>query len=526
MEPSPAPNSSNMTGPNSHSPHTRVADAAPLLLPLDPSSRTPLHRQIYDGVRAGILAGRFAASMRLPSTRVLAAELGVARNTVVLAFDQLVAEGYLSTRRGGGTRVRAAMPDSLMGVRAARPAARAIRESAPPKSQTPSRVPARWARIMARDPEFGARRDGVAAPFTLGMPAVDAFPATLWSRITARRWRNGAVYLGHAATAGDVALRNAIAAYVTSARGARCTPEQIFIVSGAQQALDLAARVLVEPGDDVWMEDPGYAGARAALAGAGARVIGVPVDEEGMNVGAGERAAPNARLAYVTPSHQFPLGTIMSASRRLALLTWARRVEGWVLEDDYDSEFRYAGRPIPCLQGLDAERGDTRRVLYIGTFSKTLAPALRLGYLIVPDELIDAFRVARAIAGGHAPTTDQGVLADFIGEGHYVRHVRRVRALCAERQQALLEAAGEEIGSAMQLAPDAAGLHMVGWLREGVSDDVAAAAALREGVDVAPLSRYSARTPARGALLLGYAAFDESEIREGVRRLARALAGA
>ncbi|HMI57077.1 MAG TPA: PLP-dependent aminotransferase family protein, partial [Gemmatimonadaceae bacterium] len=318
-----------MTGPNSHSPHTRVADAAPLLLPLDPSSRTPLHRQIYDGVRAGILAGRFAASMRLPSTRVLAAELGVARNTVVLAFDQLVAEGYLSTRRGGGTRVRAAMPDSLMGVRAARPAARAIRESAPPKSQTPSRVPARWARIMARDPEFGARRDGVAAPFTLGMPAVDAFPATLWSRITARRWRNGAVYLGHAATAGDVALRNAIAAYVTSARGARCTPEQIFIVSGAQQALDLAARVLVEPGDDVWMEDPGYAGARAALAGAGARVIGVPVDEEGMDVAAGERAAPNARLAYVTPSHQFPLGTIMSASRRLALLTWARRMGGW-----------------------------------------------------------------------------------------------------------------------------------------------------------------------------------------------------
>jgi len=198
-------------------------------------------------------------------------------------------------------------------------------------------------------------------------------------------------------------------------------------------------------------------------------VIGVPVDEEGMDVAAGEHAASNARLAYVTPSHQFPLGTIMSASRRLALLTWARRVGGWVLEDDYDSEFRYAGRPIPCLQGLDTERGGAGRVLYIGTFSKTLAPALRLGYLIVPDELIDAFRVARAIAGGHAPTTDQGVLADFIGEGHYVRHVRRVRALCAERQQALLAAASEEIGDAMMLAPDAAGLHMVGWLRAGAA---------------------------------------------------------
>jgi len=513
-----------MTGPKDRALRTRVADAAPLLVPLDFSARAPLHRQIYDGVRAGILAGRFAANMRLPSTRVLAAELGVARNTVVLAFDQLVAEGYLSTRGGGGTRVRAALPDSLISVRAARPDARAVRETAQAKAPTPSHIPARWARIMARDPEFGTRRDGAIVPFTLGMPAVDAFPAELWSRLTARRWRGGGVFLGHAATAGDDALRNAIAAYVTSSRGARCTPEQIFIVSGAQQALDLAARVLVEPDDDVWIEDPGYAGARAALAGAGARVIGVPVDAEGMDVAAGERAAPHARLAYVTPSHQFPLGTIMSASRRLALLTWARRVGGWVLEDDYDSEFRYAGRPIPCLQGLDTERGGAGRVLYIGTFSKTLAPALRLGYLIVPEELIDAFRVARAMAGGHAPTTDQCVLADFIGEGHYVRHVRRVRALCAERQQALLEAANEEIGGAMQLAPDAAGLHMVGWLREGASDEAATAAALREGVDVAPLSRYSPSKPTRGALLLGYAAFDEGAIREGVRRLARALA--
>jgi GntR family transcriptional regulator/MocR family aminotransferase len=500
-----------------------VADAAPLLVPLDFTSRSPLHRQIYDGVRAGILAGRFAANMRLPSTRVLAAELGVARNTVVLAFDQLVAEGYLSARRGGGTRVRAALPDALISVHASR-RARTIHEATAPMPHAPSRLPARWARVMARDPDFGARRDGAIVPFTLGMPAVDAFPAELWSRITARRWRSGAVFLGHAATAGDDALRNAIAAYVTSSRGARCTPEQIFIVSGAQQALDLAARVLVEPDDAVWMEDPGYPGARAALTGAGARVIAVPVDDEGMDVGAGERAAPDARLAYVTPSHQFPLGTIMSASRRLALLTWARRVGGWVLEDDYDSEFRYAGHPIPCLQGLDTERGGAGRVLYIGTFSKTLAPALRLGYLIVPDELVDAFRVARAIAGGHSPTLDQGVLADFIGEGHYVRHVRRVRALCAERQQALLDAATRELGDALMLAPDAAGLHMVGWLPPCASDEAATAAALRERVEVTPLSRYSARAPERGALLLGYAAFDEGEILNGVLSLARALA--
>ena len=500
----------------------RVAGAAPLLVPLDFGAREPLHRQIYDGVRAGILAGRFAAGMRLPSTRVLAAELGVARNTVVLAFGQLCAEGYLIARGSGGTRVRATLPDSLISVNVARRSANTAHTPPPTRRATAALSP-RWAQLLARDPELGASRDTNAVPFTLGMPAIDAFPSALWARITARRWRNGAVFLGHAAPAGDEALRNAIAAYVTSARGVRCTPEQILIVGGAQQALDLAARLLVEPGDAVWMEDPGYPGARAALAGAGARVIPVLVDDEGMNIAAAERLAPGARLAYVTPSHQFPLGTIMSASRRLALLTWARRVGGWILEDDYDSEFRYAGRPIPCLQGLDTERGGSGRVLYIGTFSKTLAPALRLGYLIVPDELVDAFRAARAIAGGHSPTLDQSVLADFIGEGHYGRHVRRVRALCAERQQALLTFAASEIGDAMKLAPDAAGLHMVGWLPARVSDRQATVAAAREGVDVMPLSRYSAVAPKRGALLLGYAAFDEAEIREGTRRLARAL---
>lgn len=528
MEPQQAPNSAHMTGPKqSPSVAKRVSTAAPLLVALDSSAREPLHRQIYEGVRAGIIAGRFAAGMRLPSTRVLATELGVARNTVVLAFDQLRAEGYLNARGSAGTRVRALLPDSLISVNATRRGTRAARAAATAPAVVTRRASAslspRWAQLVARVPDIGSLRDLAPAPFALGMPAIDAFPSALWARITTRRWRSGAVFLGHAATSGDESLRNAIADYVTSARGVRCTSDQILIVSGAQQALDLAARVLVEPGDTVWMEDPGYPGARAALVGAGARVIPVPVDEEGMSVEGGERLAPRARLAYVTPSHQFPLGTIMSASRRLALLDWARRVGGWVLEDDYDSEFRYAGRPIPCLQGLDTERGGAAHVLYIGTFSKTLAPALRLGYIIVPDELVDAFRAARAISGGHSPTLDQGVLADFIGEGHYVRHVRRVRALCAERQQALLAYAASEIGDALELAPDAAGLHMVGWLPSRASDEKATSAAAREGVNVIPLSRYSAVAPRRGALLLGYAAFDEGEIREGARRLARAL---
>jgi GntR family transcriptional regulator/MocR family aminotransferase len=522
-----------MSGPNRSSKRRRrVPDAAPLLVPLDAASALPLHRQIYEGLRAGILAGRFSANMRLPSTRVLASELGVARNTVVLAFDQLSAEGYLSSRRGGGTRVRAGIPDSLINVRAGRTGARdgerrhvhrATSAVRAPLPRSPAHIPARWTSALADLATWGAGRDADAAPFALGMPAVDAFPAALWARLTARRWRNGGIFLGHAAAAGDRVLRHAIAEYVTNARGARCTPEQVLIVSGAQQALDLVARVLVDPGNPVWMEDPGYVGARAALAAAGARVVPVPVDDEGMNVAYGERVAPAARLAYVTPSHQFPLGIIMSAARRLALLTWAHRVGGWVLEDDYDSEFRYSGRPIPCLQGLDAERAVASRVLYVGTFSKTLSPALRLGYLIVPDELVEVFRVARAVSGGHSSTVEQSVLADFIGEGHYGRHVRRVRALCAERQQALLAAAERELGGVLELAPDAAGLHMVGWLPPRANDQRAADAAQREGVDVTPLSRYSAVRPARGALLLGYAAFDERAIRGGVRRLARAL---
>jgi GntR family transcriptional regulator/MocR family aminotransferase len=530
-----------MTGPNSSAPRgrspvrRRIAGATPLLVPLDPAAAAPLHRQIYDGIRERILDGRFAAEMRLPSTRVLAVELGVARNTVVLAFEQLRAEGYLSGRRGGGTRVRAQVPDSLLSVTAIRRGTGAGMRRGPQRESTSTapkaahRAPAlsdRWSRVSASATEWGSATDVHPMPFSFGLPAIDAFPAARWARLTARRWRNGAVFHGHAATTGDRTLRIAIAAYLTSSRGARCTPEQVVIVHGAQQALDLVARVLVDPGDDVWMEDPGYPGAAAALAAAGARVVPVPVDDEGMNVAEGMLAAPRARLAYVTPSHQFPLGSVMSASRRLALLTWARRNGAWVVEDDYDSEFRYAGRPIPCLQGLDAEREGSSRVLYVGTFSKTLTPALRLGYLIVPDELSDAFRLARAVASGNSPTLDQGVLADFIGEGHYVRHVRRVRALCAERQQALLAAAKRELAGLVDLAPDAAGLHLVGWLREGADDARVAEAANDGGVDASPLSRYAIARPQRGAILLGYAAFDERAIREGVRRLARVLGGA
>jgi GntR family transcriptional regulator/MocR family aminotransferase len=370
-----------------------------------------------------------------------------------------------------------------------------------------------WARTGGRAP----------VPFAIGVPAIDAFPTAPWARLTARQWRTNAVPLGYANASGDRALREAVASYLATARAARVTPDQVMIVNGAQQALDLAARVIVDPGDAVWMEDPGYPLARAAFVAAGARVVSVPVDADGMDVNAGIRAAPGARLVYVTPSHQFPLGSVMSSSRRLALLRWARRTGGWILEDDYDSEFRYATRPLACLQGLDAESEGSSRVLYVGTFSKTLAPALRLGYLVVPDPLVDAFRAARFVASGHSPTVDQAVLADFIGDGHYVRHVRRVRALCAERQHALLAAASVELDGLLTFAPDPAGLHVVGRLRAGITDVVASAAAHAAGLDAAPLSHFAVDWAPGAALLLGYAAFDDRAIRRGVRRLGEVL---
>jgi len=532
-----------MSGPKSSAAtgRRRVADAPVILVPLDASAPAPLYRQLYDGLREAILAGRFPPRARVPSTRVLAADLGVARNTVVLAYDQLRTEGYLEGTRGGGSRVRATIPDRLLHVGPTRrrspgeaPATRPPKTSAPTHespSHSPARVSARGAMLVDAGRSFAQRGRTAPRTFRLGVPALDAFPARLWARLTARGWRDGAVALGDGDPLGEPALRDAIASYVTTSRGARCTTDQVFIVNGTQHALDLVARVLLDPGDAVWVEDPGYLGARAALAAAGARIVPVRVDEHGLDVAEGEHASPGARLAYVTPSHQFPLGAVMSAPRRLALLAWARRARAWIVEDDYDSEFRYVGRPLPCLQGMDAAGavdGEGARVLYVGTFNKTLVPGIRLGYLVVPEPLVDAFHGARAATDRHTGTFVQNVLADFIGEGHYARHLRRVRALYAERQRALLDAVNETMPDLLTMSPDAAGLHLVGWLPPGMDDDRATELALREGVETFPLSRFAfGPTPVmeRGALLLGYAAFDPREVRDGIRRLRRGFQG-
>jgi GntR family transcriptional regulator / MocR family aminotransferase len=291
------------------------------------------------------------------------------------------------------------------------------------------------------------------------------------------------------------------------------------VVNGSQQGVDLAARVLLDSGDEVWMEDPGYPGARAALLAAGATLVPVPVDDEGLRVAQGERAAPRARMAYVSPSHQFPLGATMSASRRLELLRWAARAGAWIIEDDYDSEFRYSTRPLASLQGMDEDG----RVVYIGTFSKTLAPALRLGYLIVPPAIAHVFRAARVACDRHSPVLDQAVLADFMTEGHFARHVRRMRNLYAERQGVLVDAIQRSLGNRLQVRATGAGMHLVGWLEEG-SDDAAVSARLWEaGIEAPPLSRYGLMPPARAGLLLGWAGYTPEAIEKAVERLAGVL---
>ena len=494
-----------------------------VMVPLDRSCGAPLHRQLYKGLREGILAGRFPAGARLPSTRGLAGELAVSRNTVTSAFSQLLAEGYLEGRVGSGTYVAGALPDEMLTAR------RGARDAGSREEAMPSagRRLSRRGELLAATRTVTVRDRGRPRAFRPCVPALEEFPRREWRQISARRWRRppGGT-LGYGDPAGYRPLREAIAGYLGAARAARCSPEQVVVVSGSQQALDLAARVLLDPGDAVWVEDPGYAGARAALVGSGARLVPVPVDGDGLDVSAGIEREAGARLAYVTPSHQYPLGPTMGLGRRLELLRWASRAGAWVVEDDYDGEYRYAGRPLEALQGLDAEG----RVVYVGTFSKVLFPALRLGYLVVPPDLVDAFVAARELSDRHSPVIEQATLADFIAEGHFARHVRRMRTLYAARQEALVDAAKGELAGLLDVGPAEAGMHLVGLLPGGSDDFEASRKAASYGVEAPPVSAYALRgtpypgSPHRPGLLLGYAAVTEAEILRGVRGLAAALA--
>jgi GntR family transcriptional regulator/MocR family aminotransferase len=472
-------------------------------------SGAPLYRQIYEAIRRFILSGEFAPGRKLPSTRALAAELNVSRITVVNAYDQLLAEGYLEGRTGAGTFVGAELPDDLLQTGARKKA-----------------IPARVAPVPLRLSQFGkllaaknlsAVREQMTAtfqPFQNGLTAVEEFPFETWARLAARWQRNPTrSVLGYGDPQGYRPLREAIAAHLAAARGINAAPEQVVITAGAQQALDLTARIFITPGDSVLTEEPCYLEARGAFEAAGANIIPVPVDSEGIDIAGVPAGGARAKLVYVTPSHQYPLGVTMSLSRRLALIEWARGAEAWIIEDDYNSEFRYAGRPLAALQGLDP----AGRVIYIGTFSKTIFPSLRLGCLVLPDELVDVFTAARALTDVHSSLIDQAVLAEFISEGHFARHVRRMRTLYESRQRILLEECRKQLGGLLEVEKADAGMHLVGWLPEGVDDMVISKKATEQGVRLAPVSEYYVNRPARGGFILGYTAFDEKRIVAGVK---------
>jgi GntR family transcriptional regulator / MocR family aminotransferase len=487
-----------------------------LAVNLERRSSTPLQRQIYDQLRTAILSGTLSSGARVPSTRELAADLGVSRNTVAGAFDQLLAEGYLEGRVGSGTFVAEALPEELLRVNVGQGLPRTARDS-----------PAGEIRASARGKALAAIRlsprplaPAVPRPFSPGIPALDEFPRALWARMAARILRQAPSFL---LTYGDPAgyrpLRRAIAEYLRLARAVRCTADQVIVTDGTQQAFDLAARVLLDPGDAAWVEDPGYGGVRGALQAAGVCCVPVPIDAEGISVREGMARAPQARLICVTPSHQYPLGIIMPLPRRMALLEWARKRGAWIVEDDYDSEFRYRGRPLASLQGLD----ESGRVIYTGSFSKTLFPGLRLGYLVAPEKLVETFARARAVTNRSSAGLEQFLAAEFLSEGHFARHVRRMRSLYAERQQALVAAVERELGGALEVRASDAGQHLMAWLPEDADDTAVYQRAGAAGIITPPLSGYTIEARLRPGLLLGYAAYTPRQIREGVRKLAAVL---
>jgi GntR family transcriptional regulator / MocR family aminotransferase len=485
----------------------RRPPARALLVRVDPKARASLQQQIYEGLRRAIVDGVLPPGARVPSSRELARDLGVSRTTTLLALEQLVSEGYLAARHGSGTFVARELPDD-----------RPTRRASPAEPLRHPPLSRRGAAIAAVPPT--ATRPSSRRPFQIGVPAVDLFPVQLWARLVGRRL--GAVTaaeLDYGKVAGYPPLREAIADYVASSRGTRCTPEQVHVTTGAQSALGLACTLLLDAGDRAWMEEPGYPGARSALTAAGARIVSVPVDRDGLDVAAGVRKARDARMAIVTPSHQFPLGVPMSLQRRQELLAWASAARAWVVEDDYDSEFRYGAPPLPCLHGLDPDG----RVVYVGSFAKNLFPALRLGFLIVPPDLEQPFRTGRLSTDVHSPTLEQVALAEFIGRGHFERHLRRMRSAYRERLQALVAAAERRCGGALRLRPIRAGLHVAADL-VGAPDARVAEIAADRGVDVMPLSSYYfGRGPRANGLVLGFGGVRPDGMDAGMQILAGAI---
>jgi GntR family transcriptional regulator / MocR family aminotransferase len=473
---------------------------------LNRNLEVPLHRQLYEALRALMLEVRIVPNSRLPASRALAVSLGISRNTVLEAFEQLTAEGYLESRVGAGSFVAGSLP----AFSRIKPQAQAL--------EIP--ISKRGVRLQETRVTPAVRSaSGIQRAFDGGTPAFDEFPFALWAKLEAQVSRAFPESLfGYGDPMGFLPLRQALVEYLGASRGVRCTAENILITTGSQQGLDLASRVLTDPGDEVWLENPSYMGARGALIAAGARLIPVPVDVHGLIVSLGIRLAPKARMAFVTPSHQSPLSVTMSVSRRLELLSWAQQNQAWVLEDDYDSEYRFVGRPLESLHALDSQGC----VIYLGTFSKVLMPGLRIGYVVAPPQVIHAFTRARALQDRQPAGAIQAVLSKFLTEGHFVRHIHKMRKLYAQRQETLLELATRELTGLLELQPSATGLQLVAFLPDGVSDQAVSARALKLGVSATPLSSYYLEHPRHG-FILGFAHLNQTQMHQGIKALKQAL---
>jgi len=469
------------------------------------------YRWLYSALRREILEGRLRPGTRLPATRDLAAEHGLSRGTIVAAFEELKSEGYIEGSTGSGTYVSKILPEELLEVRR-----NGARRDGPERSK---RRLAGYGEAVRAFPNFSSRASRAFRP---NLPAVDLFPITLWAQIANRRLRRASMMmLTGCEAAGYGPLREAIAAYVSRSRGVVCTAAQVVVVSGVQEALDIAARLFVGRGDEVLVEDPGYIGAARVFEAMGVRMVSLGIDAQGAKL---PGLKQTARLMYVTPAHQAPLGVTMSLARRLELLEWARRTGALIFEDDYDGEYRYSGRPVPALQGLDRNGV----VLFAGSFSKVLFPALRLGYLIVPEDLVERFAAVKSILNRHAPLLEQTVLCEFIEAGHFGRHLRRMREVYSERLGTMLEEGKRHLAGMLEISEIEAGLQTVGWLAKGLDARAVAKAGSARGVDTIPLAGFyrsaeELERRERDGLQMGFAAVAPREIQRGVEELARVL---
>jgi GntR family transcriptional regulator/MocR family aminotransferase len=484
---------------------TRRASSFELILPPRPEG-VPSFHWLRNALRAEILNGRIAPGSKLPASREFARQYQLSRGTILAALDELQAEGYLEGRRGSGTYISRILPEHLL------PSQEISEQEASGAAPKGPHLSAFAARVRP----FSLYVKPESRAFRTNLPALDLFPTTLWAQVSARRLRSASArnLLGCEAQ-GYLPLRQAVAHYAHTSRGVNCSAEQIVIVSGVQEGLDLATRLLLNPGDKVLVEDPGYQGAYTLFHAAGARIVAAPLDAEG--------AAPkeadfrSCRLVYVTPGHQYPVGMTMSLQRRLQLLAWAKKYDTPIFEDDYDSEFRFSGRPLPAMQGLD--RGG--KVIFCGSFNKVMFPSLRLGYLVLPRNLVDVFTCTKAMTTRHHSLLDQAALCDFIDQGHLGRHLRRMRRIYEERFNLLLECAQQHLAEYLEVSNIEAGLQTIGRLRIGVSAELVAQRAAMEEIDVVPLSRYCHTVSIPEGLQIGFADVQEKEIRAGVLKLAR-----